>query len=150
MKSTLRTALLSACITTAALAGSHDVVTYDEDIRPVMEKNCLMCHGPYSPEMETFESDKEFYEGRLVGPRMDSYERVKIFVDGDDAGALMRRLDDGTHGDRGNMHNYLGRSDAERRENFELFKAWVGHWTLKHDDEMTPADREAIKAPKSH
>jgi hypothetical protein len=52
-----------------------------------------------------------------------------------DAGALMRRLDDGANtADKkpGNMYKQLGDTDAERAENLKLFKAWVGDgaWNL--------------------
>ncbi|MDH3414137.1 MAG: cytochrome C, partial [Gammaproteobacteria bacterium] len=57
------------------------------------------------------------------------------FIGWPDTGAIMRRLDDGTNtkdGKAGNMYQYLGSTDAERKRNFALFKSWVGDdaWRL--------------------
>jgi hypothetical protein len=72
-----------------------------------------------------------------------------VVVKGSDAGALMRRLDDGKNtkdGKPGNMHTHLGSTDAERSENLETFKKWVGNWTLKRKKELSKEELEAIKA----
>ena len=48
---------------------------------------------------------------------MDTYEDLMIFVNGKDAGALMRRLDDGknTKDEKpGDMYKTLGGTDTER------------------------------------
>ena len=67
---------------------------------------------------------------------MDTYADLIFFVGWPDTGAIMRRLDDGSNtADRkpGNMYQYLGATDEERRVNLKVFKAWVGEgtWTLK-------------------
>jgi len=111
----------------------------------------MLCHGSDSPTIEEFKKDKEGFKQRMKGPRMDTYENLLIFVNGKDAGALMRRFDDGKNtkdGKPGNMYQYLGRDDSERAANLELIKKWVGHWTLKKRAEMTEEDLKAIKALK--
>ena len=82
---------------------------------------------------------------------MDSYENLIVFVKGGDAGALMRRLDDGknkTDGKPGNMYLWLGKTEPERAENLSIIKKWVGEWTLKRKEEMTEEETKAIKAPE--
>ncbi len=82
---------------------------------------------------------------------MDTYENLMIFVNGPDTGALMRRLDDGTHtkkGKPGNMYEMLGEDPAERAANLTIFKRWVGGWTLKRASFITDAERAAIRAPQ--
>jgi hypothetical protein len=66
---------------------------------------------------------------------MDTYADLIFFVGWPDSGALMRRLDDGSNikdGKPGNMYQYLGSSDRERKKNLFRFKAWVGEggWNL--------------------
>lgn len=136
---------------TTVFAGSHGDVTYQNDIQPLMESKCYMCHGDHAPSLEEFDANQETYEARNQGPRMTTYEEVKVFVTGDDAGAMMRRLDDGSNtadGDPGNMYHYLGRTDEARQKNLSLFKEWVGHWTLKRSHELTDEDLEKFRIPE--
>lgn len=103
-----------------------ETVTYEKDIKGIIAKRCIFCHGPNSPTMEEFDRDKEGYRKKMKGPRLDSYGNLMVVVKGSDAGALMRRLDDGKNtkdGKPGNMYARLGSTDAERRENLETFKA---------------------------
>lgn len=104
-------------------------VDYHTDIRPIMEKYCVGCHGP----------------------RMDGYETLIFYIAWPDTGALMRRLDDGKHtkdGKPGNMYERLGNSDEERQKNLALIKAWVGEdaWILKRKDDITKEELLKIKA----
>lgn len=130
-------------------AGSHGGgVSYEKDIQPLMENQCFACHGEHAPLLEEYDANKEEFAAYFQGPRMTTYEMVKEFVSGADAGALMRRLDDGTNtedGAPGNMFTYLGETDEERRENLAVFKQWVGHWTLKRSHELTEEDLAQFK-----
>lgn len=135
-------------ITLPSIAGER--VTYKE-IREIMEKRCLYCHGPESPTIEEFDKDKEKYKAQMKGPRMDSYDALVGFVKGDDAGAIMRRLDDGTNTPTkkpGNMYTYLGDDEKERQANLAKFKAWVGYWTLKKKKDLTPEEISKFLVPK--
>ena len=81
-------------------------VAYQKDIRPLFEAKCSMCHGPASPLVDEFKKEKERHTKENKGPRMDSYSLSLEFVKGKDAGAMMRRLDDGkskTDGKPGNI-----------------------------------------------
>ena len=152
MRKFLIATLSAAALAGAALAHSHGAVAFDQHIKPLMKQQCFMCHGPYSPDMERFDEAKAKYSAMLVGPRMYSYDELVDFVSGGDAGALMRRLDDGTNtsdGQPGNMYEYLGDTDEERAKNLELFKRWVGHWTLKRERELTDEDRKLFKVLES-
>lgn len=127
------------------------VVTYEKDIKGVIEKRCLFCHGQKSPTMEEFHKDKEGYKKKMKGPKLDTYANLMVVVKGSDAGALMRRLDDGKNtkdGKPGNMYTHLGNTDAERAANLEIFKKWIGNWTLKRSKELTKEELQAIKAPE--
>ncbi len=128
-----------------------EAVTYEKDIKGIIAKQCLSCHGSDSPAMEEFKRDQEGYKKKMKGPRADTYGNLMVMVKGSDAGALMRRLDDGKNtkdGKPGNMYAYLGGADAERSANLEIFKKWVGNWSLKRIKEISKEELEAIKAPE--
>ncbi|NNG46704.1 MAG: cytochrome C, partial [Deltaproteobacteria bacterium] len=102
-------------IAVPAFAG--EAVTYEKDIKGIIAKRCLFCHGTKSPTMEEFHRDKKGYKKKMKGPRLDTYENLMVMVKGSDAGALMRRLDDGKNtkdGKPGNMYTRLGKTDTER------------------------------------
>jgi hypothetical protein len=150
----------SVLLTLAALMGANGIanatsngerVTYENTIRPLMDRQCAECHGKDSPAMEEFDKNKERYKKEKKGPRMTTYEELLVFVNGADTGALMRRLDEGANtkeGKPGNMYKNLGETDAERAANLTLFKQWVSGWTLKRTKEITPDERTAILAPR--
>jgi hypothetical protein len=136
---------------TAVSVTAGEAVTYEKDIKGIIAKRCLFCHGPKSPTMEEFDRDKEGFKKKMKGPRFDTYEHLMVLVKGSDAGAMMRRLDDGKNtkdGKPGNMYKRLGKTDAERAANLDIFKKWIGNWTLKRRKELSKEELEAIKAPE--
>jgi len=142
-------AFLALMVAAPALGGGD--VTYEKDIRPIVAARCTGCHGPDSPSMEEFDRDKDGYKKKGKGPRMDTYPHLMVVVKGSDAGALMRRLDDGKNtkdGKPGNMHVNLGNTDAEKAANLEIFRKWVGNWTLKRKKELSKEELDAIRAPE--
>jgi len=135
----------------AGPASAGEAVTYEKDIKGIIANRCIACHGTRSPAMEEFKRDEEGYKKKMKGPRYDTYANLMVVVKGSDAGALARRLDDGKNtkdGKPGNMNVYLGSTDAERSANLEIFKKWVGSWTLKRKKELSKEELEAIKAPE--
>lgn len=155
--SMLSTVLIFTLIVSACSSGEEDSdqetsnegeVTYTADVEEIISNNCLSCHGSESPTMAEFDQNPEEYEAKMQGPRMDDYENLVVVVNGSEAGALMRRLDNGENtddGEPGNMYEYLGETDEEREENLETLKEWVGHWTLKRENELTDEDMEKFK-----
>lgn len=128
-----------------------ETVTYEKDIKGMIAKQCLSCHGSDAPTMEEFKKDEEGYKKKMKGPRYDTYANLMVVVKGSDAGALMRRLDDGKNtkdGKPGNMYTYLGSTDAQRSANLETYKKWVGSWSLKRRKELSTVELDAIKAPE--
>lgn len=126
-------------------------VTYQKEIRPLFEAKCSSCHGADAPLLDEFKKNKETFTKVQKGPRMDSYRLLIEFVKGADAGALMRRLDDGrSKGDKkpGNMYLYLGGDENERQKNLDIFKAWVGSWNLKRKNQLTSEELARITAPE--
>jgi len=126
-------------------------VTYKKDIRPLFEEKCIWCHGSSSPSREEFEKNRERFTRGNLGPRMDTYPFLVDFVKGKDAGALMRRLDDGTSKEGrkpGNMYIYLGGDEGERQKNLKIFKDWVGFWTLKRRRQLSEEELAKIEAPE--
>ena len=126
-------ALLTALLTFPAAA---EDVTYRKHIRPLFEDQCASCHGADSPYLGDFAEKKDKYVANDVGPRMDTYANLIMFIGWPDTGAMMRRLDDGkctADGKPGNMYEHLGADQEERQKNLNVFKAWVGEdaWTLK-------------------
>jgi mono/diheme cytochrome c family protein len=146
--------LVAACTFVAASAGvsaAEQTVTYENTIKKIVADRCLGCHGANSPSLAEFNKDKKSWAKKFKGPRMDSYEALVTFINGSDAGAIMRRLDDGKSagsGKPGNMHNYLGSTDAERAQRLDQFKNWVGNWSLKRRKDLTASELAAIKAPE--
>jgi len=132
-----------------AMGEEKDLVTYEKDVKSIISKGCLSCHGSDAPTIEEFDKNKEGFKQKNKGPRMDTYENLMIFVNGKDTGALMRRLDDGKNtkdGKPGNMYINLGGTDLERAKNIGTIKKWVGGWTLKRKAEITAEELKAIKA----
>jgi len=128
-----------------------ETVTYEKDIKGIVAKQCLSCHGSEAPSMEEFKRGEDGYKKKMKGPRYDTYANLMVVVKGSDAGALMRRLDDGKNtkdGKPGNMYTNLGSTDAERSAHLQAFKKWVGNWTLKKKKELSKGELEAIKAPE--
>lgn len=126
-------ALVSAAFCANASAAE---ATYRNDIRPLVKARCGDCHGAQSPSLADFQLDQEKYKKEQSGPRIDSYGDLIALVGWPDSGALMRRLDDGANTpDKkpGNMYEQLGATDAERKANLALVKAWVGEgaWNLQ-------------------
>ncbi|HLF95397.1 MAG TPA: cytochrome C [Planctomycetota bacterium] len=151
----MRTALFATTLALAACTGAPSAapekVTYKNTIAALVQKRCGECHGPKSPTMAEFDKDKKAFKDKDLGPRYDTYENLLVVVNGADLGALMRRLDDGKNtkdGKPGNMNENLGDTPAERAANLELFKRWVGGWTLKRNAEVSAAERSAILAPR--
>ncbi|HSW63300.1 MAG TPA: hypothetical protein VLH56_08325 [Dissulfurispiraceae bacterium] len=133
----------------SAGAAQAEQVTYTKDIKSVMEKQCLACHGSdAAPEYVAFKKDQAFWMKQGKGPRMDTYSHLVFYTAWQDTGALMRRLDDGKasgSGKPGNMYQYLGADEPERQKNLSLFKQWVGGWTLKRLPDITKEEIAAIK-----
>lgn len=124
-------------------------VTWNKDIRPLFDKNCLACHGKESPEHDAFAKAKKEWTEKGIGMRMDTYSHLITYVGWPYTGALIRRLDDGTsRSDKkpGNMYEHLGATDAERKANLAIFKAWVGSWNVKRWSDITKEELSAIKA----
>lgn len=146
--------LLSACAATstatapatpiAAVKGTQMplkvVVSYRKDVAPMLEKYCAECHSAKAgaPTLHEFDLNKKHFEKEKLGPRNDTYENVVQLIAYPDAGAFMRRLDDGTSqyagGKPGNMYKYLCEkgNDAECAANLKVLKAWLGEggWNL--------------------
>ena len=153
MQATTRVMLLVILFTAGVIgyAASQEqgAVTYEKDVKSIIQKRCASCHGGNAPTIDEFEKNKEGFKQQKKGPRMDTYANLMTFVNGKETGALMRRLDDGKNtkdGNPGNMYKTLGGTDVERAENFLVIKKWIGGWTLKRNAEITDAERRAIKA----
>ena len=117
-----------------AMAEEKGMVTYENDVKPIIANGCLSCHGS-NPSSK--------------GLRMDTYQDLMVFVNGKDTGAFMRRLDGGKNtkdSKPGNMYTWLGKTDEERAKNLEIIRKWVGGWTLKRKAEITEEELKTIKA----
>jgi len=131
----LRIVTLSLLIFCFLGSATADEVTYSQHIKPIWNKQCSTCHDASAPYYGEFKKAKKEFKAKMKGPRMDTYADLLFFVGWPDSGALMRRLDDGSNTkDRkpGNMYQYLGTTDRERKKNLFQFKAWVGEdgWNL--------------------
>ena len=145
--------LLIAAGAAAALSGaaSAQSVTYENTVKKLVAERCAACHISGAPSMAEFQANKASWEKKFKGPKMDDYDSVIVMVKGGDAGALMRRLDDGKNtkdGKPGNMYNYLGSNPGERAERLAKMKQWVGSWSLKRRKDLSDAELKAITAPE--
>lgn len=143
--------MLVAAWALAAVTGSAAAqsVTYENTVKKILAGQCMGCHGNGAPTLAEFDKDKEGWKKKMKGPRFDSYANLMILVKGSDAGALMRRLDDGKNtkdGKPGNMYVWLGGSDAERAQRLDVMKKWVGNWSLKRRKELTEGELRSIIA----
>ncbi len=123
-------------------------VTWQKDIKPVFDKQCAACHGAGSPDYNEFAKDKKMWTAKGIGMRMDSYSYIITYVGWPYSGAMMRRLDDGSNlptKKAGNMYEYLGNSEAERKANLELFKSWIGNWNTKRFKDVTKEELGLLK-----
>ncbi len=123
-------------------------LTWQKDIKPLFDKQCAGCHGTESPENEEFSKDKKKWTDKGIGMRMDTYSHLIAHVGWPYTGAMMRRLDDGSgKADKkaGNMYEHLGATEAERKANLEIFKAWVGNWNLKRGKDVTKEELNSLK-----
>lgn len=132
MKLKLLASLACGALASATLAAD---VSYRNDIRPLLKTQCGGCHGDESPTLVDFLQAQEKFKKERQGPRFGTYAELIQLIGWPDAGALMRRLDDGTSSPNkkpGNMYKYLGETDALRAANLNLVKAWVGEgaWNL--------------------
>ncbi len=123
-------------------------VRFTTHIKPLFDRYCINCHGADSPEYPAFKQNKKEYLTIMKGPRMDTYAHMIYFVGWPDTGALMRHLDDGMNSKDGkpaDMYKYLGSTEAERKRNLQIFKEWVGNWTLKRWKDLTKEEINGFK-----
>lgn len=140
--------LIAGCAT-APTASSR--ITYENTIRHLVESRCSECHGSNAPTMAEFKKDEAAYKAKELGPRMDTYENLMVFINGADTGAIMRRLDDGASkadGKPGNMYKQLGTYEPQRVANLALFKRWIGSWNLKRAKDLSDEERKSVLAPR--
>ncbi len=143
--------LLIAAGAMVALSGAATAqsVTYENGVKKILSERCMGCHGKGAPTLAEFDKDKEGWKKKMKGPRIDDYANLMILVNGSDAGALMRRLDDGKNtkdGKPGNMYNYLGKNADERAQRLVTMKQWVGNWSLKRRNELSEGELKSITA----
>lgn len=147
MKITSALAAVTVFTLLTGLAQAQEI-TWSKDIKPIFEKNCAACHGAETPEYARFKKEKDVWMKKGVGMRMETYSHLTSFVGWPNAGALMRRLDDGKgskDNKPGNMYAYLGADEAERQANLAVFKNWVGAWNLKRWADLTKEELGAAK-----
>lgn len=148
MKKTVTPLATALCLSVLNSLAQAQEITWSENIKPVFVKNCAACHDAATPEYSQFKKEKDVWLKRGLGMRMDTYSHLVSFVGWPNAGALMRRLDDGSSKQDkkpGNMHRYLGADEQERQKNLALFKAWVGNWNLKRWPDLTKDELNGIK-----
>jgi len=123
-------------------------VTWQKDIKPVFDKQCTACHGATAPEHDEFGKNKTMWIEKGIGMRMDTFSHFITYVGWPYTGAMMRRLDDGSNlptKKPGNMYEYLGNNEAERKANLELFKSWIGNWNTKRFKDVTKEELGLLK-----
>jgi hypothetical protein len=115
----------------AVVAGTAEApdLTWRKDIQPIVQTNCIACHGSNSPIYEEWNLDRETLTKQNIGPRLDTYAYFMRHVVWPATGSIMRRLDDGKAapgGKPGNMYRFLAATDTERDKNLKAIKVWLG------------------------
>lgn len=131
-----------------AAPGGGSEMTYTKDIKKIFKNKCSKCHGSQSPEHMEFMRDMNTYKKKKKGPRMDTHAHMVSFIIWPDTGSLMRALDDGkntTDGRAGRMYQHLGKSETERQKNLQIFREWVGNWTLKEWADIKKEEIDRMK-----
>ena len=149
MKLKLFAFLACTGLATAALAAD---VSYRADIQPLFKSQCMDCHGDDSPSLADFLQAPEKFKKDKQGPRLGSYGELLQLIGWPDAGAFMRRLDNGANTPNkkpGNMYRNLGETEALRSANLNLIKAWVGEgaWNLnawQKDGDVPAVSKEQL------
>ena len=148
MKRSALTVVGMAVVLVLSFNAWSEEVGYKQHIKSLFNAKCIGCHGPDSPEYPEFKENQKKYQEMFKGPRMDTYTYLIFFVGWPDTGAVTRRLDDGKNTkDKkpGNMYQYLGSTEEERQKNLQIFKGWVGNWTLKRWREISKEELDMIK-----
>ena len=151
MRKTLLLLATAAVVAALSAPAAAQPVTYENSVKKIFAERCGNCHINGAPSLAEFDKDKEGWTKKMKGPKLDTYENVMILVKGSDAGALMRRLDDGKNtkdGKPGNMYNFLGNNGTERAARLDTMRKWVGSWSLKRRKELSEAELAAITAPE--
>jgi hypothetical protein len=143
---------LAIALAITAVSGASQLlaadITWQKDIKPMFDKQCAACHGATAPEHDEFGKNKKMWTEKGIGMRMDTYGHFISYVGWPYTGAMMRRLDDGTNlpsKKPGNMYEYLGKDDAERKANLALVKAWIGNWNTKRFKDVTKEELGLLK-----
>ena len=135
-------------VLSASMSWAEDI-TYTKHIKPLFDARCVACHGQNAaPEYYAFKAEKDKWLAKGNGMRMDTYSHLIFYTAWADTGSLMRRLDDGKNtkdSKPGNMYQHLGATEEERQKNLNLFKGWVGNWTLKRWKDITKEEMDEIK-----
>ena len=149
LKRTTHMLIAAGALAAFSGAAAAQSVTYENGVKKILAERCMGCHGKGAPTLAEFDKDKEGWKKKMKGPRMDDYDSLVILVKGSDAGAFMRRLDDGKNtkdGKPGNMYNFLGKNADERAQRLETMKKWVGNWSLKRRNELSDGELAKIIA----
>ena len=110
---------LYAFLGLVVVAGTAEAqeLTWRKNIQPIVQANCIACHGSDAPIYEEWNIDREKWTKQNIGPRLDTYAHFMRHVMWPATGSIMRRLDDGKvapSGKPGNMYGFLAATDTER------------------------------------
>lgn len=124
----IRGLLVVSVVLSATVPAIAQELTWRKDVQPIIQASCAACHGSNAPVYEDWNLDREKWTKQNVGPRMEIYEYFMRHVVWPATGSVMRRLDDGKNagGKPGNMHEFLGSTDADRAKNLQTIKSWLG------------------------
>lgn len=149
MKKVLWAVIISGVALSSASMASSEEITYRKHIKPLFDSKCGSCHGSdAAPEYYAFKEEPEKWTAQGKGMRMNTYSHLAFYTAWPDTGSLMRRLDDGNgarDGKIGNMYQHLGGTEDERQGHLNLFKQWVGKWTLKRWKDISKEDMDGIR-----
>ena len=102
MQATTRVMLLVILFTAGVIgyAASQEqgALTYEKDVKPIISKRCLLCHGSNAPTIEEFNKDKEGFKQwlKVAAEKCEITEYQYGFINPENDELMIHQLDAAT------------------------------------------------------
>jgi mono/diheme cytochrome c family protein len=103
--------VLSAC-------GGEPEVSYSQDVKPIIDKNCIKCHQPGGKGELASGFNMATYDGLMKGARFGP-----MVIAGDDEGSNMVVLMEGRADPSISMPH--GQNETIPKEDIQIIRAWI-------------------------
>ena len=122
MKIFYRTAgkLIMLCLLALVITGCgrEDAISFSQDVRPILEQNCLECHQAGGRGLKASGFSMETYDGLMKGTNFGP-----MIIAGDSQGSNMLVLMEGRADPSISMPH--GKQDPVSKQDIETIKLWI-------------------------